>query len=530
MTLEGRNLVAGRASAEGARSFSAVNPASGVELPGRFRCAEGREADSAVEAAAASFHSYRRSAGEDRARLLEAIAQEILALGDELIERCAAETALGAPRLLSERTRTVRQLRMFADLAREGSWVDARIDTAQAERKPTPKPDIRRLLIPLGPVAVFGAGNFPLAFSVAGGDTASALAAGNPVIVKAHPSHPGTCELVGRAVARAVSAVQAPPGVFSLLFDSGTEIGTHLIRHPALEAVGFTGSESGGLALFRAAVERERPIPVYAEMGSTNPVILLPGALEERAVEIAAGLKGSFALGVGQFCTNPGVVFALDGRQLDGFVATVARLAEAEAPATMLSSRIREAFESGAGRFAGVPGLRVAGRSGIPVAAEKNQVQAVVFETDLRTYRENQRLRKELFGPSTLIVRCGSRDELLAAVQSLDGNLAAAVHGTAEDLELHRDVVAALEQKAGRLIFNGFPTGVEVCPSMHHGGPFPATTDVHFTSVGTAAVYRFVRPVCYQSFPDAALPPELQDANPLGIWRTVNGELTRKPL
>ena len=528
MKLHGRNIIGGAQSVEGSETFQAVNPATGETLPGGFHSATEAEVARAARAASEATEMLAGLAKEARGGLLRRMAAEILSLGDELIERCNAETGLPAGRLESERGRTVNQLRMFADLVDEGSWVDARIDTAVPGRTPIPKPDIRRLLVPIGPVAVFCASNFPLAFSVAGGDTASAIAAGNAVIVKAHSSHPGTAELVGTALSRAVEAEGLAPGLFSLLHGPGRTIGISLVTHSEVKAAGFTGSKAGGRALFDAAASRLDPIPVYAELGSTNPVFVLPGALRARGAEIAEGLKNSTTLGVGQFCTNPGLVFGVGSAELDSFVDAAGRLFAATQPATMLNQRIRSAYEEGVGRLRETDGVSVAGESEPAADTTGNEGAAVIFRTDCGTFQQNLILREEVFGPATVVVQGESADELMRIVEGMEGHLAATIHGTEEDLLEHSSLIALLRRKAGRLIFNGFPTGVEVCPSMTHGGPYPATTDVHFTSVGTAAIYRFARPVSYQGFPDAAQPAELQNANPLGIWRTVNGSLTRE--
>jgi NADP-dependent aldehyde dehydrogenase len=462
--------------------------------------------------------------------LLRRIAGEIMILDDRLIERCHLETALSEERLVSERARTVTQLRLFADLVEEGLWADARIDTAIPDRTPLPRPDVRRMLIPIGPVAVFCAGNFPLAFSVAGGDTASALAAGCPVIVKAHSSHPGTAELAATAVQRAVAAEKMPAGAFSLLHGPGPEVGTRLVTHPLIKAAGFTGSRRGGRALFDAAVCRPDPIPVYAEMGSINPVFLLPQALRDRTEDIAKGLVASATLGVGQFCTNPGLVVAMESGVLEEFIRRTGRLFE-EAPAgIMLNAKILDAYERGSERLRGIPGVRVCGEAVSGSDGGPAQGKPVLFSSDGRTFLENPVLSQEVFGPSTLIIRARNQDELMRIAEAMEGHLTASVHGSEQELQEHAALVDVLQRKAGRVIFNGFPTGVEVCRAMNHGGPYPATTDVHFTSVGTAAIYRFARPLCFQGFPEKALPPELRDANPLGILRQVNGSYTRNPV
>src|SRR5499427_6959579 len=394
---------------------------------------------------------------------------------------------------------------MFADLIREGSWVDARIDTPLPDRRPIPKPDLRRMLVPVGPVAVFGSSNFPLAFSVAGGDTASALAAGCPVVVKAHPAHPGTSEMVARAIASAVAATGMPAGVFSMLHGVGHEVGLGLVKHPLTRAVGFTGSLRGGRALFDAAASRPDPIPVYAEMGSVNPVFVLPGALRERAEAIAEGLKNSVTLGVGQFCTCPGLAVGLLDENFARFADKLGGLIAGAQPGTMLYPGILEGYEAGVKRLSDLEGLQTT-QSRIEPDAAKTEARPAVFSTNARTFMRHHELREEVFGPSTVVVSCDSRQEMERVARNLEGHLTATIHGTAEDLRDYDWLVSILENKAGRLIFNGYPTGVEVCASMHHGGPYPATTDSRSTSVGTAAINRFVRPIAYQNFPQSLLP------------------------
>ncbi|MGI9173935.1 MAG: aldehyde dehydrogenase (NADP(+)) [Rhodothermales bacterium] len=527
MDLHGQNLVAARRSAKSETTYTATNPTTGETLKPSFHEATPDEINQAAEAATEAFHADQNKTPAERDALLEAIAEEIEALGDTLVERVVAETALPEGRVKGERGRTTGQLRLFADVVREGSWVNARIDTALPDREPLPKPDVRRMLIAMGPVAVFGASNFPLAFSVAGGDTASALAAGCPVLVKAHPAHPGTSEWVAEAIRKAVEKTGFHPGTFSLLHGTNPEVSLALVRHPDVRAVGFTGSLRAGRALFDAAAARPEPIPVYAEMGSVNPLFVLPGALEERGEAIAEGLAGSVTLGAGQFCTNPGVVVGMEGDALTELAASAGRRL-AEMPAfTMLYENVRAGYAEGVEAVGGTAGVDVAGR-----AEEGNgtatPAYAAVFSTDAATFLSEERLREEVFGPSTIVVRCDSRERLEAVARGLEGSLTATIHGTTDDLREHADLVQILQQKAGRLIFNSFPTGVEVCPSMNHGGPYPATTDVRSTSVGTAAIYRFARPICYQGFPQEALPPELRDQNERGLLRMINGDYTRE--
>ena len=517
--LTGRNLIAGEPSDSADGRFSARGSLA------EFEEASAAHVDEALEAAGRASHEYRALPAETRAAFLDRIAEE-LERRDDLLDAAHRETALPPERLTAERTRTAGQLRMFANLVRDGSWVDARIDRALPDRKPLPKPDIRRMLIPIGPVAVFGASNFPLAFSVAGGDTASALAAGCPVVVKAHPAHPATSELAARAVIAAVNACGMPAGVFSLLQSTRHDIATALVRHPHTKAVGFTGSLRAGRALFDAAMGRPDPIPVYAEMGSVNPVFVLPGALAERSDAIAEGLKNSVTLGVGQFCTNPGLTIGIGDERFERFVRRMEVLVGEAQPGTMLYPAIFESFEVGVRRLSAIDDTRTI-RSSTVAGLQEGQARPSLFASSAQTFMRHRELGEELFGPSTVIVRCGSRDEMEAVARRLDGQLTATIHGTPADLVEYASLVSILEDKAGRLIVNGFPTGVEVCPSMQHGGPYPATTDSKTTSVGTAAIHRFARPVAYQNFPQSSLPVELQDANPRGIWRLVDGEMTR---
>jgi len=530
MPLHGKNLIGHALGAQGERTFQAVDPATGEKLGTSFHDATPAEADRALELAEGAFRSRPMPEPAQTATLLERIADEIEALGDELIERGSAETALPAARLTGERGRTTGQLRLFAQVVREGSWVDARIDRAQPDRRPVPKPDLRRMLVPLGPVVVFPASNFPLAFSVAGGDTASALAAGCPVIVKARPSHPGTSELVGQAVQKAMIETGMPDGSFSMLHGAGREMGVYLVRHPAVRAVGFTGSLQGGRALHDAAASRPDPIPVYAEMGSINPVFLLPGALAERGEAIAKGLYQSVTLGVGQFCTNPGLVLAIKGEPLDRFLDVLGTLIKETPPGTMLMEPIRRAYQEGIERLLGASGVRRQAHPRQIADPAKTQCRAALFTTEAQVFLRNPDLRHEVFGPATLVVRCAGPEEMLQIAESLEGQLTGTIHATESELAAQGPLRAVLQRKVGRLVFNGFPTGVEVCAAMNHGGPYPATTDAHFTSVGTAAMARFARPICFQASFDSQLPPELRNKNVRGIWRLVDNVLTKDDL
>lgn len=522
MAITGAQFIGSKRSAEGNTTFQGINPVNNEKLAVDFKEATAAEIEEAVQLAEEAFTVYANTTPTQRASFLDQIADEILALGDELLERCHLETALPMGRLAGERGRTMGQLKLFAQVLREGSWVDARIDKAMPERKPFPRADIRHMLRPLGPVAVFGASNFPLAFSVAGGDTASALAAGCPVVVKGHPAHPGTSELVALAIISAAEKSGMPNGVFSILQGTGHELGGSLVRHPLITAVGFTGSFRAGKALFDIANQRPVPIPVYAEMGSTNPVFILPGALKERA-NIAEGLASSLALGVGQFCTNPGLVLMEKGEASKGFVERLKTAVESIEAGTMLTSGIKAAFEKGIGGLASIGVGKVA--TG-PSSGTANAVQAQVFQTNYSALKSNPILAEEVFGPSSVIVEADTKDEILEAAKKLEGHLTATVHATPQDLEDYKELFSILERKVGRILVNGFPTGVEVGNAMVHGGPFPATTAPGSTSVGTNAIKRFARPLSYQNFPQSLLPDALKDSNPEQIWRLVNGAWT----
>jgi alpha-ketoglutaric semialdehyde dehydrogenase len=526
MTFAGKSLIGEHSAQSRGANFHAVNPATGSKLEPAFYSATSDDIDHAATLATEAFHGLAGRSGRDRARLLRGIAENLLAEGAAIIERANLETGLPVPRLQSELKRTTAQLNLFADVLDEGSWVNARIDEADRERKPVPRPDIRSMLRPLGPVAVFGASNFPLAFSVAGGDTASALAAGNPVIVKAHPAHPGTSEIVGKLVQRAIKENGFPAGMFSLLFDAGIEVGISLVEHPAMKAVAFTGSASGGQALMRVAAGRPEPIPCYAEMGSTNPLFILSGAMRERSAQIAQGLQASFTLGSGQFCTKPGIVFVPQDQSTE-FEHALQKSVGALDPLMMLTHGIAAKYKDAIGqRLSESQAELIAGKSetGSASCADSG---VTLFRTSLDNFLARTELAEEVFGPTTLLVHYGNERELLSAASRLQGHLTATIHGTEEDLARAHELVRVLETKVGRVVFNGFPTGVEVSHAMVHGGPFPATSDGRSTSVGTQAIFRFVRPVCYQDFPESALPPELQPANPLGLMRLVNGTFTR---
>lgn len=525
--ISGRSLIGFQDGAGAGEAMYATNPTTGERLQPGFVPATAEETDHAVRLAAEAFETYQRVSGHERAKLLRTIAEKIESIAGAVVERAAQETALPQGRLQAETARTCAQLRLFAQVAEEGSWVQARIDRADPDRKPAPKPDIRSMLRPLGPVVVFGASNFPLAFSVAGGDTASALAGGNTVIVKAHAAHPGTSELVGRALQDSVRQCGLPEGVFSLLFGSGSQIGTALMKHPLVKAGGFTGSRTAGRLLMDVAASRPEPIPFYAEMSSTNPVFILPGALRERTETIAAGLHGSFTLGAGQFCTKPGMVFLSQGSDADAFTRKLQQLVGGSTPFHLLTKTIHSSYGSAIATRTSDAAVRLVAEGPQVAAGASFAVNSALFETDATSYLDSN-LEAEIFGPTTLLVQHSSRDQVLAIARSLEGHLTATIHGTEQDMAEFADLIAILENKVGRLVFNGFPTGVEVTHAMVHGGPYPSTSDGRSTSVGSQAIFRFARLICYQGFPDRVLPEALKSDNPLGIWRMVDGELSRR--
>jgi alpha-ketoglutaric semialdehyde dehydrogenase len=524
ITINGDLLIGATAQRGTAGALRAIDPSTGKELEPAFGTANVADVERACALAQQAFDTYRDTSLEQRAAFLEQAAQNILDLGPALIERAMQESGLPQARLEGERGRTVGQLRLFAKVVRDGRFLGATLDSALPERTP-PRPDLRLRKIAVGPVAVFGASNFPLAFSVAGGDTASALAAGCPVVVKAHGAHPGTSELVGKAVQAAVASCGLPEGVFSMLHGDGRTIGQALVADPAIKAVGFTGSRQGGMALVRAAAQRDEPIPVYAEMSSINPMFMLPDALAQGAAKIGSGFVDSLTLGSGQFCTNPGLVIALEGEALDKFRDAAITALQGKTGTTMLTPGIHSAFNSGVeklGKEAGVTTL-ARGQNGATACAG----QAALFETDAANFIANPALEDEIFGAASLIVRCGDIAQFSQVAEHLDGQLTATMFLTEKDRDAAKALLTVLERKAGRVLVNGFPTGVEVSHAMVHGGPFPATSDSRSTSVGAGAIDRFLRPVSYQDLPGYLLPAALQDDNPLGLWRVRDGELSQ---
>ncbi|SDF48196.1 aldehyde dehydrogenase (NADP(+)) [Phytopseudomonas seleniipraecipitans] len=525
MSVNGHNIIGGAYSARGLVNLQSVDATTGEALPYAFVEATPDEVDAAAEAAAAAYPIYRSLPATKRADFLDAIADELDALGDEFVATVCRETALPAGRIQGERGRTSGQMRLFATVLRRGDFFGARIDRALPNRQPLPRPDIRQYRIGLGPVAVFGASNFPLAFSTAGGDTASALAAGCPVVFKAHPGHMATTALVGAALLRAAEKTAMPTGVFNMIY--GGSVGAALVKHPAIQAVGFTGSLRGGRALCDMAAARPQPIPVFAEMSSINPVILLPEALRVRGDKVASELAASVVLGAGQFCTNPGLVIGIRSPEFSIFLENLtARMAEQPAQ-TLLNAAGLESYGKGVSALAAHPGItHLSGAT-----QEGSQARPQLFKADVNLLLNgDERLQEEVFGPTTIVVEAADRTELLAAIKGLHGQLTATLITEPGDLAGSEELFALLEQKVGRVLFNGYPTGVEVCDSMVHGGPYPATSDARGTSVGTLAIDRFLRPVCYQNCPDALLPDALKNANPLGIARLVDGASSRDML
>ncbi|MBT6956901.1 MAG: aldehyde dehydrogenase (NADP(+)) [Opitutae bacterium] len=528
MNIRGKNLVAGKLeNGKTGKPFQATNPRNGEKLDPDFHEATPDIINRAINKGLEAFKILRQTSPQKRADFLETLAAEVELRAESIIRRAQDETALGESRLKMEFERTIAQPRVFAGLIREGSWIDAKIDRADPTRKPFKRPSMRSILQPIGPIAVFGASNFPLAISVAGTDTICAFAAGCPVIVKAHPAHPGTCELTAEAVIAALQKHGLPSGCFSLLQGASKKTGQAIVQHPDLSAVAFTGSLMGGRAIMDAAAARKKPIPVFAEMGSLNPVFLLPEALKKRSKDIATGFLNSLTMGVGQFCTNPGVLLALDSPELDDFLKHLSDGIGRIQPRTMLHSGIFQNYNSILKIFCQTQGVRIHTRSGITSNPARIEADTLVLETDYTTWCMREELRQECFGPASIVVRIKNLEELLSFARNMEGSLTATIHGTHDDLEKYKSLLQALETHAGRLVYNGFPTGVEIGYATHHSGPYPAASSAYHTSIGIDSIYRFVRPVCYQNCPDEQLPPELQDKNPKGILRKIDGEMTK---
>lgn len=524
MNITGENIIGAESLRGNQETVTVMDPKSQQQLPGEFHVASSDEIELAMQKAQRAFAEFSRLSGARRAEFLRAIAEEILRLDVALIERAMKESGLPEARFKGERGRTVGQLRMFADLLDEGSWVEATIDAAQPDRTPMPRADIRRMLVSTGPVVVFTASNFPLAFSTAGGDTASALASGCPVIVKAHESHLGTNELVSKAIQIAAEKTRMPDGVFSSLTGNGYELGTKLVQHPLVKSVAFTGSHRGGLALHKLAQERAEPIPVFAEMGSINPMLLLPSAVETNH-KLPQIILTSVTMGVGQFCTNPGLLLAIKSSGLEHLKDALQEEFAKAGSFTMLNEGIHRNYES-------LKKETLAQSSVRPEAVVEHDDsewsgKPAVVSVDAGDFIGNPNLHREVFGPFTMIVECVDGQELTNVLRSLEGQLTGTVYGEENDFDEFSSAISELEQKVGRIIFNQVPTGVEVCAAMQHGGPYPATTDSRFTSVGTGAIRRFVRPQTFQNWPQSRLPKALQDGNPLQIWRWVESNWTK---
>ncbi|MEX0331530.1 MAG: aldehyde dehydrogenase (NADP(+)) [Puniceicoccaceae bacterium] len=505
MSLQGLSLIASTHAQATGSPFHAVNPANGKQLDPPYYPASPGDTNSACQRAAEAFPLYRKNAAGQRGAFLRAIAGNIEAMGDILIHRYMKESGLPEARAIGERGRTCLQLNQFADLLESQEWDRPQTEEARPERQPLPKPALAQRFIPIGPVAVFGPANFPLAYDVAGGDTAAALAAGCPVIVKAHAGHPGTSELVGQAICDAVGSTGMPAGVFSLLFDEKTAVGSALVKHPLIKAVGFTGSERGGRALFDLAARRPEPIPVFAEMSSINPVSILPDQLSRNPKILASGFVESLTLGVGQFCTNPGLVLLPDSPDAQCFIDEVLSLLRTKPPEVMLNGGIQENYLSVIKRLSGTTGVTCLLEPGQSENAAGFRAGPALFKVDSGIFALQPELAEEVFGPASLIVICKDKTDYLTVLDAIGGQLTASFHATDADLEDFAELVEKLETKAGRIVCNGWPTGVEVCPVMVHGGPYPATTDSRFTAVGIQSIRRFQRPVCYQNFSRNAL-------------------------
>jgi NADP-dependent aldehyde dehydrogenase len=526
--ITGKSYIGNQLSVAEDNEFHTFNPKLNLKTEWTFYEASCSEVEQAVELAWNAFKDFQNTSGNERATFLREIARQIEDLGDELIDVYSKETGLPEGRAKGERGRTCFQLRTFADLVEEGSWVKATIDTAIPDREPLPKPDLRKMSIALGPIAVFGASNFPLAYSTAGGDTASALASGCPVVIKSHPMHAGTGELVASAIVRAVKRTGMPNGLFSNLNSRGIEVGQQLVQHPKIKGVGFTGSITGGRALFDMAAKRKEPIPVFAEMGSINPVVLLPNALGSKGNEWARTYAGSITLGTGQFCTNPGLILGLKSASLNGFVQTLSDEIVKIEPSCMLHPNILSKYEGNKEMVINEEKVQLS--ADYKASTAINYAKQAVAKVDGETFINNPRLQQEVFGPFSMVVECEDQEQLVRAISGLEGQLTGTVIAEESELRSFEKVVHALKSRVGRLIFNGVPTGVEVCPSMQHGGPYPASTDSRFGAVGIHAIQRWVRPVSYQNWPDQLLPKALQNKNPLGIQRLVNNQTTAEPI
>ena len=519
------NIIGYELSNLGKEYTLSIDPKNNQKLNEKFTNATLDEINYAIKKSKDAFNLYKQIPSKERASFLETIANNIMDLGDILVNRVKKETGLTEQRIVGERGRTVGQLKLFADLIKDGSWVDASIDLAEPERNPIPKPDLRKKLHPLGPVVVFAASNFPLAYSTAGGDSASALAAGNTLIVKAHGSHPGTSSIIGEAIMEAAKKCGMPDGVFSLLHGSGSFVGQNLIKHPDIKAGGFTGSEKAGMILHKIALNREEPIPFFAEMGSVNPVLLFDSALNDKTIDL---LVGSITLGVGQFCTKPGLIICQKNQKLDNFIKKFSTKVNNIKPATMLNPNICFSYNESLNKMFDESLIKMEGI--LDQRNDGNNAISMIGSIDGDIFLKNKNLKNEVFGPFSLIVKCKNIEEINNVILSVGGQLTGSIFADEIELKSISKTIDLLKIKVGRIIYNGVPTGVEVCTSMHHGGPFPSSSDSRFTAVGSDAIKRFVRPISYQSFPQVMLPDELKDENPLNILRNVNGTLTKNKI
>jgi 2,5-dioxopentanoate dehydrogenase len=522
--ITGKNYIGNQCSAKGKKTYKTFNPQLNIENEPIYIEATHEEINEAATLASNAFKTFRVISGAQKAAFLNAIADQILVLDDTLIKVYCSETGLPEGRAKGERGRTIGQLRSFANLVQEGSWVEATIDTALEDRQPLPKPDVRKMMVPLGPVVVFGASNFPLAYSTAGGDTAAALAAGCPVIVKSHPMHAGTGELVASAILKAAEKTGMPNGVFSNLNSSGIEVGVKLVQHHEVKAVGFTGSINGGRALYNLAAQREEPIPVFAEMGSINPVVMLPEALRERGENLAKIYAGSITLGTGQFCTNPGLILGIKSDVLTKFIQNLSEEIIKKEPTCMLHPNIIGAYVSSKQKTISQRGIRIVADYNSDV--KSNYARQLVTTVEGSIFLENTTLHQEVFGPFSMVVQCEDTNQLEEIISKLEGQLTGTLIASNSEVIQYTKIIEVLQNRVGRIIFNGVPTGVEVCPAMVHGGPYPASTDSRFTAVGINSIKRWVRPFSFQDWPNNLLPNELKDENPLGISRLINGEQT----
>ena len=526
--ISGKNYIGNKLSAAGNKIFKTFNPIKNMDNEWDIIEATDTEVNQAADLASKAFNIYRNVSGIEKGKFLRSIAEEIEALGEVLLDVYSAESGLPRGRALGERGRTIGQLRAFATHVEDGNWVNASIDTAQPDRQPMPKVDLRKINIPLGPVAVFGASNFPFAFSTAGGDTAAALAAGCPVIIKSHPMHAATGEMISSAIIKAAEKTGMPNGVFSNLNSSGIEVGQALVIHSKIKAVGFTGSLRGGRALFDLAAKREEPIPVFAEMGSVNPVVILPQALKNRSASLAKTYSDSITLGAGQFCTNPGLIIGIKSQYLTNFVNNLAQEIVKVDPLCMLHPRIVQAYEINKANTIAQNGIKVIASYCDDV--QPNFAKQLVTTVEASIFLNNPILHHEVFGPFSLVVQCENKLQMEKVISNLDGQLTGTLISDDDEISRFSTIIDALQNRIGRIIFNGVPTGVEVCASMFHGGPYPASTDSRFTAVGVDSIKRFVRPFSYQNWPDNLLPDELKNENPLEITRLVNGHITRQKI